>query len=547
MAKKVRGEKAEELYGTVRDILAGRARKPIILKDSGEGETLKTYKIGNVIIRIATEGGEGLYYVDEPELTPREELLYAYTLQKLMYELKPEDYQRVGEIIEKMISDSVKTLNLEGKVNINNIKYYINREIFEFGPLSAFIQDDKLEDIKCVGVKQPVIVVHREYGKLGWLKSNLQFDEEFLADFVRRIALKGGRGISTAIPYVDCQLTGIKIKDEKGREKTISMRFAGTIGREITKFSSSFVIRKFPENPLSLAELVASNMLSSLMAAYLWFVAENKRIFFVAGPTGSGKTTLLNAILGVLDERLSYITIEDVFELQLPFFRWTAMTTRRSWTVVESKYEVKLEDLIAMAMRMRPDYLIVGEVRTPEQLIALLLSATTGHGAMTSIHAQDPQALLVRLMTMKIERSALDLLWGCAITQPVKVEGGEMSITRRVTSIAEFAPASQEGVRGGIEIATVFKWDPTSDTFKPDNLDELWYVSPRLKMISETLGISKDKILGDIEEKKAFLEEHKGKKFDMITAEARRIYSAKVERFLKLREGEREKRVVEAG
>jgi flagellar protein FlaI len=367
-----------------------------------------------------------------------------------------------------------------------------------YGPIDVLILDDNIEDVKCVGVNQPVIIAHRRYGGLGWLTTNIKFEnEDILADFVRRIAYKGGRGISTAVPYVDAQLP------PPTPQHSCGMRFAATIGREITREGSSFVIRKFPRIPLGLSDLVARKALSPLMAAYLWYVAEQKRIFFAAGPTGSGKTTLLNAILGVLDPRLSYITIEDVFELQLPTWRWTAMTTRRSFTIIESRYEIKIEDLIAMAMRMRPDYLIVGEVRTPEQLVGLLFSSTTGHGAMTSIHAQDPDALLVRLLTMKIERSALDLLWGCAITQPVKLPGG-LGIERRVVKVAEFVPGEE-----GVMVAEVFKWSPETDTFTPSTLEELWNASQRLQMLSTTLGLSKETILSDIGRRARFIEEDK--------------------------------------
>ena len=517
--KKVGKIDISEIYGTLKDILVGRAKTPIILKDDRRGETLAVYEVGRARVRIGIDEGEGIYYVNEPLLSPREELLYAYTLQKLMYELKPEE--AVTDTIDLKLLEAEKALGLAGKVNIDNIKYYLNREIFGFGPIDVMIRDERVEDIKCSGIDREVIVIHREYGRLGWLKTNLKFDDEdYLADFVRRLAHKGGRGISTAIPYVDCPLTGIK--DEKGRE--IFIRFAGTIGREITRYGSTFVIRKFPAEPFSLAQLVRSGMLSSLMAAYLWFVAENKRIFFVAGPTGSGKTTLLNAILGVLDPRLSYITIEDVYELHLPAWRWIPMTTRRSWAIVESRYEIKIEDLIAMAMRMRPDYLIVGEVRTAEQLIALLLSATTGHGAMTSIHAQDPESLLVRLLTMKIERSALDLLWGCAITQPVKIEEG-LGIKRRVVKIAEFVYNPEQEVT---EIATVFTWIPGEDKFMPEDVDELWEVSSRLKILSETLKLDREEIKRNIEEKRLFIEANLDTRFKELSDKSSMLYAGQI-------------------
>lgn len=516
-----RGGVADEVYGALREVLLGRARKPMVLRDEGEGETLKRYEVGVARVRVANLRGEGLYLVSEPELAPQEELLYAYVLQKMVYELKPG--QEAGEAVKAYISRGAEALKLSGRADERKIAYYINREVFGYGPVDTPVRDDEIEDIKCVGVGKPVTVIHREFGRLGWLRTNIEFkDEDYLADFVRRVAHRGGRGISTAIPYVDCQITGVRT--EKGKE--VSMRFAGTIGREITRGGSTFVVRKFPANPFSLAQLVRGNMLSSLMAAYLWFVAENKRIFFVAGPTGSGKTTLLNAILGVLDPRLSYITIEDVYELHLPAWRWIQMTTRRSWALIESRYEIKIEDLIAMSMRMRPDYLIVGEVRTPEQLVALLLSATTGHGAMTSIHAQDPESLLVRLLTMRINRDAVDLLWGCAITQPVEVGkagGSDLKVRRRVTKIAEFNPVEE-----GTEVVDVFTYMPEEDAFAPESVEELWRASKRLPTVSESLKLSKEAIVADIERKKLFIEGNLDSSFDLLSQRASRMYSERL-------------------
>jgi len=491
---------AQEIYQTLKDILAGRAATPMVLADTGEGRTLATYSIGVARVRIAVKEatGEGLYIVSEPAMTGEEELLYAYILRKLIYEMKPEESSNILSAIAVRLEKAAGDLGLAGRVDLAKVRYYLNREVAGYGPIDVLVLDDDIEDVKCVGLMQPVIVAHRKFGRLGWLTTNIRFeDEDALADFVRRIAYKGGRGISTAVPYVDAQLPPPTPDHQSG------MRFAATIGREVTRGGSSFVIRKFPRKPLGLSDLVSRNTLTSLMAAYLWYVAEQKRIFFAAGPTGSGKTTLLNAILGVLDPRLSYITIEDTYELQLPTWRWTAMTTRRSFTIIESRYEIKIEDLVAMAMRMRPDYLIVGEVRTPEQLVGLLFSSTTGHGAMTSIHAQDPDALLVRLLTMRIERSAIDLLWGCAVTQPVKLPGG-LGIERRVVKIAEFTPGEE-----GVEIAEVFRWEPETDAFTPSSLEELWDSSPRLRLLSGTLGLSRETILNDIGRRARFIEENK--------------------------------------
>ncbi|MEM1808901.1 MAG: type II/IV secretion system ATPase subunit [Thermosphaera sp.] len=512
-------ETLSEIYMTLSDVLAGRAKTPIISVDDGAGKTLETYYVGEVRVRIGVdEAGDGFYKINEPPLTLSDELIYAHTLRSLYYELRPEEAESRGveEYLRSKVNEVAEAVLGEplDPVSAKRITYYLNREVFGYGPIQVPVLDEEVEDIKCVDAESPVIVAHARYGNLGWLKTNIWFegDNARLDDFVRRLAHMGGRGISFAVPYVDCQL-----RSPAGGY----IRFAGTLGREVTRGGSSFTIRKFPEVPLSLKALIKSNMLSPLMAAYLWYVCELKRVFFVAGPTGSGKTTLLNAILGVLDPRLSYITIEDTYELRLPSWRWISLSTRRSWTIVESKFEIDIQDLIAMAMRMRPDYLIVGEVRTPEQLIGLLLSATTGHGAMTSIHAQDPENLLVRLTTMGVERSALDILWGCAITQIIRPEKARTYETiRRVTKVAEFIPGEQK-----TDVATIFAWDPVADSFYPDDLDELWDRSKRLQILSNELKMPKERILESIRQREVLLREVEPD-FDSLSRKVMAFYTA---------------------
>jgi len=438
-------------------------------------DILEEYQVLGIPVRIAKKGGEGLYLIHEPMISPQKEAVVSYAYNSLIHSLSYEDFENIKldrlnaeDIIKSALKKSGEMLGIELNYDdLRNLTYYIVRDLLKYGIITILMEDKNIEDISCLGANYPLMVMHRKYGNLGWLLANIKFwDEEHLADFIRRMAHLGGKGISTAVPFADFILPD-------------GSRMVATLGSEISRVGSSFTIRKFPREPLSLPQLVKDGMLSSLMASYLWEVIEKKRIIFVAGPTASGKTTLSNALLGMLDPKLKFVTIEDTPEIRIPTWRWLPHITRRSYSIaLGEKFDVNLEDLMMIAMRERPDYLIVGEVRSPEQLITFIETATTGHGGCTTIHANDPQTLLIRLKGMKIESSALDLLWGAVITQ---YWGKGLRKVRRVTHIAEIVPPSKIGEETTYK--NVFVWNEAEDKFYPDNIDELFAISPKINSI----------------------------------------------------------------
>ena len=222
-------------------------------------------------------------------------------------------------------------------------------------------------------------------------------------------------------------------------------------------------------------------------------------VIVIGGPTASGKTTLSNALLGMLDPKLRYITIEDTPEIKIPTWRWIPHITRKSYSIsLDKKYDIELEDLMIIAMRERPDYLIVGEVRNPKQLVAFIESATTGHGGVTTIHANDPNALLIRLKSMKMESSALDLLWGAVITN---YWGKGIKRIRRVISIVEINQSKYGNEN--IELKELFKWNKLKDSFEPEELEEVFKNSNKLIRSNYEFN----EAIEDIKEKKEFIEE----------------------------------------
>ncbi|MEM2928704.1 MAG: type II/IV secretion system ATPase subunit [Nitrososphaerota archaeon] len=466
------------LWETYRKIDSGELKRPYryhVVPNFPKFDLLEEYKVIGIPVAIGKRGGEGLYLIHEPMISAQKEAVVSYAYKKLLNSLSYEDIEDMkndrkdpNEIITKHLKEAGDMLGISmNEEELNNLTYYIVRDLLHYSIITIPMMDPNIEDISCLGANVPITVFHRKYGNLGWLLANIKFlDEEHLSDFIRRMAHIGGKGISTAVPFADFILPD-------------GSRMVATLGSEISRVGSTFTIRKFPKEPLSLPYLVKDGMLSSLMAAYLWEVIEKKRIIFIAGPTASGKTTLSNALLGMLDPKLKYITIEDTPEIRIPAWRWIPHITRRSYSIsLGEKFDVNLEDLMMISMRERPDYLIVGEVRNPEQLIAFIETATTGHGGCTTIHANDPQTLLIRLKGMKMETSALDLLWGAVITQ---YWSKGLKRMRRVTHISEIIPPLKIGEEASY--VNVFEWKEAEDKFYPDNIDDLFNISKKLNSI----------------------------------------------------------------
>ncbi len=493
---------AQEILKSLREIVALNVTAPTALKDDGtRGKTLESYRVGLARVRIAEEVTKEvaniakpypvkcLYLVDEPPLEAKEILAYAMVIYKL-YTSAPtpptsilrrgktltRSYEKSSDIetfIEEALKDVVAKLRLSQE-QAAVVRYYVDRELVHYGILSVPMQDPDIEDISCTAPATPVHVIHRRYADYLYLETNIIFpNDDTVTDFMLRHAHRAGAGLTIAKPYSDFVLHD-------------GSRFSGVIGSELTAEGPAFTIRRFPENPFSLPQLVAKRALSPLMAAYLWLALEARAIFGIAGPTGSGKTTLFSALLACLNPRAKVITIEDTFEIRIPHNHWLRMTTRRPAALVAKELEVHESELIDMAMRMRPNYLIVGEVRRDDSVYHLLKAAFSGHGGGFTFHAGSAEEFYSRLGLMLnrtgINEALLSFLWGCAITDHVETPTGR---GRRVVEIAEILP--NQSSQSGIAVEKVFQWEREKDTFSPNTAEE---VVRRSTKLSQTFGAS---------------------------------------------------------
>jgi flagellar protein FlaI len=223
---------------------------------------------------------------------------------------------------------------------------------------------------------------------------------------------------------------------------------------------------------------------------------QNRATAVVVGATGAGKTTLLNAILTLTRLTTKLVTIEEVQEINIPHLNWTSLVSRESYAATEEKSgEVGLFDLVKAAMRMRPDILVVGEVRGEEAYV-LFQAISTGHGGLCTLHADDAASALQRLVSepMNVPKAFIPFLDLTFVVRRISVPtpGGGFKAVRRIVSIDEIITDQ--------ELNKVFRWDPRTDTFKAS-----YDKSPKLEKISRDTGMPMEEMLKEIDRRALIL------------------------------------------
>uniref|UniRef100_A0A7J2U6D9 Flagellar protein FlaI n=1 Tax=Ignisphaera aggregans TaxID=334771 RepID=A0A7J2U6D9_9CREN len=354
------------------------------------------------------------------------------------------------ESIVKLVDRSVDYSHLKegmGKipVYINDyeyLKYYLIRDKIGLGFLEPFTRDPWLEDITCRGMGF-VYVVHKIFGPL---ETSIEFkSEEELDTFVIKLAERIGKPVSHARPIVDATLPD-------------GSRINIVYGHDVSLHGSNFTIRKFAKVPISITQLIAWNTIDARLAAYLWILLNNNMSGFICGETASGKTTTLNAIAALIPPTYKVISIEDTAEVQLPHLNWVRELTRDTG-VKESS--VSMFDLLRAALRQRPNYIIVGEIRGVEASIAFQ-AMQTGHPVLSTFHASSVERVIQRLTgdPIKIPKSFMDNLNFILIQSAVWREG---IMVRRVLSVNEII--GYDPKIDAIVYVPVFVWDPARDVF----------------------------------------------------------------------------------
>jgi len=261
---------------------------------------------------------------------------------------------------------------------VETLVYYLVRDFIRYDRIDGLKHDVNVEDISCDGYNEPVFVYHSTHGQL---LTNVTFGEDELDEFVIELAQRARKGISKRQPNVDATLAD-------------GSRAQLTLGREVSDRGTNFTIRQFREVPFTPVDLVAWGTYSLEQMVYLWLAIESGKSIVVAGGTASGKTTTLNALSLFIPSGSKLVSIEDTRELLMPQRNWVPTTTRESFREDDGS-AIDEFDLLEDALRKRPDYIVMGEVRGEEGR-TLFQAMNTGHTVCTTFHANSPKEVIRR-------------------------------------------------------------------------------------------------------------------------------------------------------
>ena len=420
---------------------------------------------GPIYTHIYGDIGQDMkYYAIEPELGEEERVVFDKVrnrlLERSVTKPAPENEAEYDDRIEELLQETTRIKTNEsgngvltqlskltdiGKVDLKeetyeNIRYRLNRDIVGLGPLEPVMRDPANEDIHVIGRDQ-CFVDHAVYSMLEttveW-QSKESFDQ-----WLRNMGERIGDPVSDSDPIVDSTLPD-------------GSRLNLIYSDDVSLKGPSLTIRQGDEVPLSIFQITKWNTLSPQLSAYLWLCLENEQTVFVVGETASGKTTTLNSIMAFIPRDAKIYTAEDTAEVIPPHDTWQQLLTREG---EDEGTSIDMFDLVAAALRSRPDYIIVGEVRGEEGRMAFQ-AAQTGHPVMLTFHASDIVSMIQRFTgePINVPETFMDVA-DVALFQN-RVKQGDQ-VLRRVTSVQEIEGYSKE--MDGVVTRQAFYWDPVED------------------------------------------------------------------------------------
>ena len=430
------------------------------------------------------------YMVVEIPLDSKEQAIYNKIFSIMVDELDVDlsvlkSSEKAEEFLKKKIVDIIKRYRISlNESQFEKIMYYLTRDLIGYGKIQPFMLDPNIEDISNDGIGIPIYVWHRKYESIS---TNISFDTpEDLDSFIIKLAQRANRHISIANPLLDASLPD-------------GSRIQLTYGKEVTQRGSTFTVRKFKADPFTITDLILYNTIDLDIAAFYWFTMEHNVSSLIAGGTAAGKTTLLNTIAMMIKPDLKVVTIEDTAELNLAHENWIPSVVRSGFgETTETGYrrgQISMYELLRAAMRQRPDYIIVGEIRG-EEAYAMFQAMSTGHRGLGTIHGDSVEGVIHRLESkpMNIPRSMMKSLDLIHVIRKVRLQSKFARRTQSVTELIGLDPVTEE-----ILTNKLYQWNPKDDTFIYFGRS---YV---LEKIMENTGLEEQDIFDELERRKTIL------------------------------------------
>lgn len=428
------------------------------------------------------------YEIIEPTFQKEEEKqlkdLKSFLMEEVDVNLKDiETREKAGNYLREKTKETIKKHRMKvAPEAIDKLVYYVIRDFVGYGKIDPLMKDQLIEDISADGVNIPIYVWHRMYESI---PTNIVFKEETELDsFIIRMAYLSGKNISIASPMLDASLPD-------------GSRIQLTYGNEVTRRGSTFTIRRFRVDPLTISDLIAFKTISPEMAAYLWYIIENRASVLVAGGVASGKTTMLNCLSMFIKPEMKIVSVEDTQELNLPHENWIPSVVRLGFGREDKRSgTITLFDLLKAAVRQRPDYIIVGEVRG-EEAYTLFQAMATGHLGMCTLHAESVEAAINRLESepMNIPKTLIAMTNVIMVMGRTEIEGRP---ARRVNTATEVLGLNPE--KTSIRTEEIFNWNLRFDKFVSSGKSAL------LEKQVNKLGISEEEVKRELNRRQAVLE-----------------------------------------
>jgi flagellar protein FlaI len=391
-----------------------------------------------------------IYQIIEPPLNKKEQewkdelldiFIRSLTANIEEIDADPIAYLRTG--MDKVIKSYGMKVNKKSK---SKLFYYLRRDLVGYGKMDVLMNDANVEDVSMDGTGVPIFAYHRKFESV---ETTCVWDTDHaLESYVIKLAQRCGKHISVAEPLLDATLMD-------------GSRIVMKLGREVSTRGSSFCIRRFKDDPFSPCDIIAFRTLSSLMGAYLWIAFQNEVPMLFVGGTASGKTTTLNAMCIFIPWQMKIVSIESTREVNIPQPNWVPGLTRQGFGGESNEGEIGEFELLKAALRERPEYIIVGEIRGAEAYV-LFQAMATGHCAYSTVHADSVPSLVHRLENKPIDipRVLLPALEACVIQIQTRINGRRVRRSKQIVEIVGIDPNSMEVITN-----EVFRWNVGNDDF----------------------------------------------------------------------------------